>query len=52
MRYKVVGCSRRGSNVHGTAAGEVITTAGAIGNDGVGNVEGASVEDAATVFGG
>ena len=50
LRYKVVGCSRRGSHVHGGGvAANVISTAGAVGNDSVGNVKGAtSVTDAAS----
>ena len=46
MRYKVVGCSRRGNKGYGAVA-TVISTAGAIGNDGVGNVEGGEIGEAA-----
>ena len=39
LGYKVVSCSRRGNNVYGAGAGKISTT-GAVGNNGVGDVEG------------
>jgi len=46
LGYKVIGCSRRGSNVH-VAATSVISATSAVGDDGVSDVEGAEVSDAA-----
>ena len=39
LGYKVIGCSRRRNNAYGACAGKISTT-GAVGNNGVGDVEG------------